>query len=214
MGRSSDARERLIEAVTDLIWRESYGAVSVDAICERADVRKGSFYHFFRSKDDLVVAALDAQWQARKPRLDALFAPDIQPLERLTRYFAYLYQRQLELRRKFGRVVGCFYGSVANECVESSALISAKAQAILKEYAHYFERTIRDAQSQGLLPKGDAAAQARMFFAYVEGVLGQARIHDDPGFVRQLGRTGLNFFGEGAIKAASAAPSGPDASGH
>src|SRR5262252_2734238 len=124
MGRVSDARERLIEAVTDLVWRESYGAVSVDAICERAEVRKGSFYHFFRSKDELVVAALEANWQSRKPHLDGVFAADVPPVARLLRYFTYLYQRQLELERRYGRVVGCFYSSIGHECIESSALIS------------------------------------------------------------------------------------------
>jgi len=207
MGRVSDARERLIEAVTDLVWRESYGAVSVDAICERAEVRKGSFYHFFRSKDELVVAALDARWLARKARLDVLFAAEIEPLARLNGYFSDLYQHQLELRKRFGRVVGCFYGSIGTECIESSAIISAKAKAILKTYARYFEIAIRDAQSQGLLPKGDAASQAKMLFAYVEGVLGQARIHDDLSLVRQLRRTGLDLLGKEAVRPKSVRPS-------
>lgn len=211
MGRVSDARQRLIDAVTDLVWRESYGAVGVDAICERAEVRKGSFYHFFRSKDDLVVAALEAQWLARKARLDVLFAAEVEPLARLTGYFADIHQRQLELRKKFGRIVGCFYGSLGTECIESSAVISGKAKAILTEYARYFESAIRDAQSQGLLPRGDAASQAKMLFAYVEGVLGQARIHDDPGLVRQLRRTGLDLLGWKAVQDTSAARRSRDA---
>lgn len=43
MGRTSDAKERLLQVGFDLIWNQSYGAVSVDQICERADVNKGSF---------------------------------------------------------------------------------------------------------------------------------------------------------------------------
>jgi TetR/AcrR family transcriptional repressor of nem operon len=50
MGRTSDAKERLIEAMIELIWTGSYGSTSVDQICERAGVKKGSFYHFFESK--------------------------------------------------------------------------------------------------------------------------------------------------------------------
>ena len=52
-------KERLTEAALDLIWHNSYGATSVDAICERAGAAKGSFYYFFKSKSELAIAALD-----------------------------------------------------------------------------------------------------------------------------------------------------------
>jgi TetR/AcrR family transcriptional repressor of nem operon len=42
----SDSRTRLLESMVGAIWERSYGMVSVDAICERADVRKGSFLPF------------------------------------------------------------------------------------------------------------------------------------------------------------------------
>ncbi|HEX6836727.1 MAG TPA: helix-turn-helix domain-containing protein, partial [Polyangia bacterium] len=83
MGRVSTARARLVQAAIDLIWTDSYGAVSVDAICEQARVKKGSFYHFFKSKDELVIAALDTHWENRKPQLELLFARARPPLERL-----------------------------------------------------------------------------------------------------------------------------------
>lgn len=44
MGRTSDAKERLLAAALDLIWERSYGSVTIDAICEKAGVKKGSFY--------------------------------------------------------------------------------------------------------------------------------------------------------------------------
>src|SRR5437899_1851978 len=100
MGRVSDARERLVAATIDLLRSESYGAASVDSICERAGVKKGSFYHFFRSKDELVIAALDAEWQSRRATLDALFSPTVPPLLRLKSYFASVHERQVQLRRQ------------------------------------------------------------------------------------------------------------------
>jgi TetR/AcrR family transcriptional repressor of nem operon len=47
MGRVSDAKERLMEAVRELIWTGSYGSTTIDQICEKAGVKKGSFYYFF-----------------------------------------------------------------------------------------------------------------------------------------------------------------------
>lgn len=62
MPRGSDAKDRLMQAAMDLIWTNSYGATSVDAICQKAGARKGSFYHFFASKSELAVKALEADW--------------------------------------------------------------------------------------------------------------------------------------------------------
>jgi TetR/AcrR family transcriptional repressor of nem operon len=60
MGRVSDAKERLMTAVMDLICAGSYGSTTIDLICEKAGVKKGSFYYFYDSKSDLAVKALDA----------------------------------------------------------------------------------------------------------------------------------------------------------
>ena len=41
MGRVSDAKDRLLDAAITLVWRHSYGAVSVEDICNEAGVKKG-----------------------------------------------------------------------------------------------------------------------------------------------------------------------------
>jgi TetR/AcrR family transcriptional repressor of nem operon len=186
MGRVSDARERLVEAATALIWRQSYGLVSVDAICARAGVRKGSFYHFFRKKDDLVVAALEAYWHGRRPIFDAIFSASLPPLERLDRYFGHVYERQMELRQASGRVLGCFPACVGNDCLRDNPAIAVKVQEVLAVHRRYLESALRDAHAAGLLLAPSPAAKAQSLFAYVEGVLGQARIHDDPALVAEL----------------------------
>src|SRR5260370_18181133 len=107
MPRTSDAKERLTDAAMDLIGENSYGATSVDAICERADVRKGSFYYFFKSKSELAAAALEADWKKRKVDMDSIFSPTVPPLERLERYFDFVYDRLAKLQKKCGAVLGC-----------------------------------------------------------------------------------------------------------
>jgi TetR/AcrR family transcriptional repressor of nem operon len=205
MGRTSDARERLIEATIDLVWQASYGGVSVDAICEKAGVKKGSFYHFFASKDELVVAALDAHWAARRPDFDRIFSPTVPPLDRLLAYFAHVFDRQTAIRRKYGRVLGCFHNSVGSECIQASPAIAVKVQWVISLYLLYLESALRDAQAAGVVRPGDPAADARTLFAFVEGALAQARIHDDPELLRELPVSGLALFGV-------AAPAAPPAS--
>ncbi len=195
MGRVSDARERLIAATIELIWLESYGAVTVDAICERANVKKGSFYHFFSSKDELVIESLEAHWQLRRAVLDTLFSPTVEPLDRLRTYFEHVYQRQLELKAKHGRFLGCFYSSVGVECAKQNPEIRLKVQEIMTRYMRYYESSLRDAQAAGLLPFGSVTAKANGVFAYMEGVLGQARIQNDPELLKDLGNAALRMIG-------------------
>src|ERR1044072_8624403 len=108
MGRVSDAKKKLMDAVTELIWTGSYGATTIDQICQKAGVKKGSFYYFFDSKADLAVAAINEDWEQRRRReLDAIFSPTVPPLERLKRYCDYGYRFQAEIKAKFGCVLGC-----------------------------------------------------------------------------------------------------------
>lgn len=52
------AKEKIIKAARVLLLDKGYGAVSVEEIVSAAGVSKGSFYHFFKSKEDLGLAAL------------------------------------------------------------------------------------------------------------------------------------------------------------
>ena len=85
MGRVSNAKEQLMRAVAELIWTGSYGSTTVDHICEKADVRKGSFYHFFDSKAELAKAAIEAEWEKEREQWDRMFSPSVPPLERFRR---------------------------------------------------------------------------------------------------------------------------------
>src|SRR5471030_2371924 len=107
MGRKSDSRQRLMDAAHELIWEYSYGAVTIEAICERAGVKKGSFYYFFDSKSDLAVAAISAWWDERKVVVGECFHLEVPPLERIGKYLDFVAQLQIEAYEETGQVLGC-----------------------------------------------------------------------------------------------------------
>ena len=107
MARNNDSKQRIMNAALALIWENSYGTTSVDAICEKAGVKKGSFYHFFTSKSELAVEALEADWQSKKPVFDSLFSPATSPLDRLWGYFDSIVKRQTQAKEERGFVLGC-----------------------------------------------------------------------------------------------------------
>jgi len=179
MGRVSDAKQRLMEAVRELIWTGSYGSTTIDQICERAGVKKGSFYYFFDSKADLAVTAIDEEWQQRRLDLDSLFSPTIAPLERLRRYCDYGYRLQTEIRNKYGCVLGCPLFSVGAEVSTREDRLQKKIQEILEYKRKYLETSIRDAHAAGLIHAPDAASKSRILFAYYQGLVTQARIQNN-----------------------------------
>ncbi|NNF95750.1 MAG: TetR/AcrR family transcriptional regulator, partial [Halobacteria archaeon] len=51
-----DTYQRIVDSAKQLMHASSYADVGVAAICEKAEVKKGSFYHFFPSKQELTLA--------------------------------------------------------------------------------------------------------------------------------------------------------------
>jgi TetR/AcrR family transcriptional regulator, transcriptional repressor for nem operon len=187
MGRTSNADERLMAAALDLMWEESYGAVSIDDICKRAGVKKGSFYYFYESKSALAVAALDRMAVSQKAIWDEQFSPMAPPLDRIRARCEFTYQKQTELKAKHGKVLGCPLCSVGSEICNQDDTIGGKIREICTRNIKYWESAIRDAQSEGLIAPGDAAAKARCVFAYYEGLITQARIYNDAEMLRNMG---------------------------
>lgn len=186
MGRTSDAKERLVEATMELIWTGSYGTTSVDQICERAGVKKGSFYHFFDSKTELALTSIDHGWAEHRKKLDCNFSPVIPPLERIWRCFRELREEQEQLKQKHGRVLGCPIHSLGAEVSTIDERLQEKLQEILAQFIRYYESAIRDAHFQGRIDAPDAPALARILFAYGEGLLLHARIWNDLSHLNEM----------------------------
>ena len=195
MGRASNAEQKLMDAVTELIWHGSYGSTTIDQICEKAGVKKGSFYYFFKSKSDLAAVALEATWQQKKPELDAVFSPTVPPLERLHRFCEFGYEKQKELKKQCGCVLGCPLFALGAEVCNQEEKLHKKIKEVLGHYHTYIESAIRDAHAQGLINAPDPAAKARMIFAYSEGLMTQARIVNDVEVLREMGEGLLGILG-------------------
>ena len=204
MPRVSDVKKRLTDAALELMWENSYGTTSVDAICERAGAKKGSFYYFFKSKSELTVAALEAEWNKNKANMDALFSPTIPPLERFDRYFDHVHDRLAELQEACGSILGCPMLSIGCEVSTQDQSVRATVDRIWDRKIKYFESAIRDAHAEGLIEAADPEAKARALFACYHGMLAQARIQNDLGLLRDFKQVAMDVLG---VKHAEAAGS-------
>jgi TetR/AcrR family transcriptional regulator, transcriptional repressor for nem operon len=183
MGRTSDARERLVDEAARLFHARSYESVGVQELCDAADIHKGSFYHFFPSKEDLAAAVIDAQWQAtRESVLDPGLADDVPPLARIERVFNELSKAQRKAKRKTGRTPGCPLANLSGEVCNHEPKLRRKLVRVYAEMQKRFEATVRAAVAAGELPAGtDVPAKAEALVALAEGAMLLSAVHDDPG---------------------------------
>ena len=199
MGRTSDARQRLIDAANDLIWEYSYGAITIDAICERASVKKGSFYYFFESKSELAVAAIRAWWVERQALLEKIFSQQIPPLARICEYLEFVSRRQLAAYEENGQILGCPIYGLGAEISTQDEELRLLVVDILHQITGYVERAILEAQALGQMAPCDAAQKAQRWSRYYAGMLTQARIENNPEPIRLLVSDAMELIGAGPL---------------
>jgi AcrR family transcriptional regulator len=65
--RSEKAREAILGAAAELLLAQGLGAVSMDAVAERAGVSKATIYRWWPTKETLALDALYHEWAAASP---------------------------------------------------------------------------------------------------------------------------------------------------
>jgi TetR/AcrR family transcriptional regulator, transcriptional repressor for nem operon len=184
--RESDTRQKLLNTALTLIWESSYGSVSVDDICNRAGVNKGSFYYAFKSKSDLAAAAFEDHWNQKRGLMDEIFSSQVPPLERLGKYCDRVVEDQVNKHKKVGKVCGCPFSSIGSELSTQDEQIRKKAHELSERTMKYLTCTLRDAAAEGILDTKDPVELARQVFCYAGGLIMQAKIENDPEVLRCL----------------------------
>ena len=196
MGRTSDAREKLIQTAMQLIWQRGYSAVGVSELCREAGVKPGSFYYFFPSKRDLVLAALEENWRLTRANVVApAFSKDVVPGRRISKIFELAYEQQVSRQRQTGRTLGCAFGSLGSELGHQDEIVRQKVEEIFGRFCAYFERALREDAATRQPRLDDIPTRARALLAYLEGTLLLARTHNNAELVNQLGAMALDVAG-------------------
>ena len=187
MGRTSDAKERIVASAMQLFHERSYSAVGVQEICESAGVKKGSFYHFFPSKQDLVVEALDARWQFVSQFLTQLDSSSIlSPVEKLTAFLRMSIGAIIESTTENGVVCGCPFGNLAAEISTHDEQIRVKVEDIYIKITRFLAGLIQDAIEIGEISPVDPGRCAQAIWAYTEGATLISKLTQDFTQMEQL----------------------------
>lgn len=181
-----ETRERLLATAARLMWERSFQATGVDELCARADAKKGSFYHFFPSKTELAVAAIEASWdQTRAGVFEPVFSSDDGGLAQLDRLSKVVYELQAGIAEATGGFPGCPFGNLGQEMARQDERIRVTLSQIFDAHCSYIEAALDRAVGRHEIPAGDNRVRARNVFALFEGALLLAKVANDPEVFRQ-----------------------------
>lgn len=182
-----NTRERLLQAASSLMWERSFQAAGVDDLCLRAGAKKGSFYHFFPSKSELAVAAIEHSWSyVRETIFEPVFNSDMSGLDQFRQLIKKVDQLQTNKADDAGCYLGCPFGSLGQEMAVQDELIRESLQKIFNQHYEYFEAALKRAQKDGQIPAGNNKQRAQKIFALLEGAMLLAKVANDPQLFRNI----------------------------
>ena len=196
MGKKTDIREQLIESAIELMSSRSYASVGLQELCNSIDVTKGGFYHHFKSKRELTLAAIDSIWQFyQNDFLEPVFKTDASTYEKFNRIVGVFYEHYFSEKEKSGHMNGCRLGNLAVELSTQDEEIREKLETIFQQWVSYFERVLKEGVYSGELPENtDTETSARSILAFLEGLALMGKTFNDPGFMNSLQRAVLNLI--------------------
>jgi TetR/AcrR family transcriptional repressor of nem operon len=140
-------REAILTSASRLIQIKGYNHTSLDDVLRESGVGKGSFYHFFKSKEDLGYAILDQIVGAFLERtLDPCFsAPAVPPMGRIRCFL----DRVVAIQREVNCVGGCPLGNLASELSDVHEGFRARLAGIFSAWRDRLTEALGEAQARG-----------------------------------------------------------------
>ncbi|MFA7253901.1 MAG: TetR/AcrR family transcriptional regulator [Patescibacteria group bacterium] len=187
----STTREKLLHTSRELMLQNGYHAVSVDEICVQANVKKGSFYHFFDSKMNLALQTMEDDHQESKSVCDTIFSSLSSPTERSQIFFEYIYRTQADLYRRTGHVCGALPVILGLEMACHDE-IRQKSSEIICFYEKYYKTALRDLIDTGDIDRNTNVKNVSSNVScFLLGKMTIARIHNSLVSLKNL-ETGIS----------------------
>ena len=186
MKKGEESRQRLIECAAELFWKNGYSATGISEILKQTGLPKGSFYFYFKSKDDLATAVTEyyqkillEQFRSSSQGNDwESFIEEI---------FDYLFERAT------GQTfAGCPYAVMGMETALSKPAVASVFMDGLKKFEQIFQEVLL---YSGLSPDHAKILSQRMLSIY-QGYLLLGRISNNTFFLKNARKNMLEMYRE------------------
>jgi TetR/AcrR family transcriptional regulator, transcriptional repressor for nem operon len=165
----SDTRQRILDRAAEIIHRKGFNNTGIQEILDSAEVPKGSFYFYFKSKEALGLALIDYHAQRFAALSEAVLKDsDGSPLERLKRFFDAVKERYEQEAWKSG----CPIGNLTQEMASLNPAFQTKLKEVFARMATAMRDCLHEACAYGEInPSLDVESTADFIVNSWEGAL-------------------------------------------
>jgi len=183
--RGEARRTRILNSAIRLMWRDGYDGVSIDTILNEAGALKGSFYYYFPSKLDLLLACFEHLWSVQRQQLEALTASAPTGRAALDAHLEWICDAQRTGLRKYGFVPGFFYMPVGTSAVVRDPRLAQQFKDYSEDHRVILRRALERMYEEESLD-GSAQLLVDIITNYISGAILRARISNEIGPVQRI----------------------------
>jgi TetR/AcrR family transcriptional regulator, transcriptional repressor for nem operon len=174
---ATDSKERILAAAKELFLARGYAATTVDAICEKAKLTKGSFYYFFNSKEDLGLAVLG--WSLQRSAQMLAGGPHVRIQDPVERGFAFLEHFEKCSPELWSG--GCLLGSFSLELADTNSRMQRAVAKMFQTVSDDFAEKLQPIAAQWAGKEAPSASElADALLGVLEGSIILAKAYRDP----------------------------------
>ncbi|OIP69116.1 MAG: TetR family transcriptional regulator [Oscillatoriales cyanobacterium CG2_30_44_21] len=176
MANLKRTREDILNSTIDLVHRQGLQSTGLKELFVASEASSGSFYNYFKSKDEFAHALIDFQWQQIRDNIYlSVSQVSDDPIEKLFLTLEKIEKKHLEEIN----CAGCLLGNLIVDLAEYDQTFREHLQKIFDEWQFLLSQLLHDGKEQ-LNDQVDPDLLAEQILTMLEGVLLIARLYDQP----------------------------------
>ncbi len=184
-----DTREHILKKGIELITEKGFHNTGISEILLSASVPKGSFYHYFGSKNEFGREIVETASAEFLNCLQEYCNRDLPPLERLRLYMEDKIEHMTPCQ------CNCLFGKLSQEVGEETPELADSLQAVFNSWNRILADLLREARERGELKNSeDPEMLARFILAGWEGAISQSRVRRDTTPLREFSTLLFSFL--------------------
>ncbi len=178
MGSKGSAnRRRIVDAADHLFYSRGYNQTSFSDISDETGIPRGNFYYYFKTKEDILSAVVDARVDEFTHMLERCDASSTDPMQRLLNFVRFPLQKEKEVLK-----YGCPIGSLSAELVkdQNTEVAARRLTAVFDLLKNWIKQ-----QLQHLRQAERAEEIAMDLLARMQGVIILSNVYNDAEYLHR-----------------------------